>query len=523
MVFNGRKLPVGIQDFEKLRTTDCLYVDKTAYVYRLTRNNSPYFLARPRRFGKSLLLTTLKAYFLGKKELFEDLAIAGLEKEWTEYPVFHLDMNVEAYLNLDSLYSALSINLRQLEDKWGKNEDEKSHSDRFYGLIRRASEQTGRKVVVLIDEYDKPLLGLKDDLMGVDDEIRKVLKGFYGVLKSADAYLRFVLLTGVTKFAKVSIFSDLNHLTDISLYEDYAGICGISETELTNCFEPEINTLATKLGKTYDETLDELRKRYNGYHFAKKTEGIYNPFSLLRTFSARDINDYWFETGTPTFLVRMLKELDFDLKRLENDIQISARSISEYRVGSADPIPLLYQTGYLTIKDYDPVLNEYILGFPNEEVKYGFLYELLPVYLPNVRNTNDFYVGNFIRDLRAGNIESFMIRLKACFAGISYELNNKTEQDYQTVFYLLLTLMGQFVEVEPRSSSGRADAIITTTDAIYVFEFKLTENATAEEALKQIDEKGYLAPYAASHKKLVKIGAEFSTEERGLKRWVISE
>jgi hypothetical protein len=411
-----------------------------------------------------------------------------------------------------------------LETKWGKDDSEDSHSSRFLGLIRRASEKSGREVVVLIDEYDKPLLGPASELDDVDTAIRTVLKGFYGVLKSADAHLRFVFLTGVTKFSQVSVFSDLNHLTDISLNRKYSGICGISESELTNFLVPEITVLADELGKTYVETLDELRKRYNGYHFAKKSEGIYNPYSLLRTFEAGEIRNYWFRTGTPTFLVKMLKDMNFDLKSLEKDIKICIDEISEYRVGGGNIVPLLYQTGYLTIIGFDDAdgLNEYFLGFPNEEVKYGFLRELLPVYMPDVKNFNEFYVKDFIRDLRSGKIESFMTRLKAFFAGISYELNNKTEQDYQTVFYLLFTLMGQFVEVEPRSAKGRADAIITTADTIYIFEFKLTENATAEDAMKQINETGYATPYIASNKKIVKIGAEFSKEERGVNRWVIN-
>jgi hypothetical protein len=313
----------------------------------------------------------------------------------------------------------------------------------------------------------------------------------------------------------------LNHLTDISLYENYAGICGISTSELVQNFEPEIIELALKLGKTYDETLGELKKRYDGYHFAENAEGMYNPYSLLRTFAAGKLRDYWFETGTPTFLVKMLKDIEFDVKSLEKDVEISPNAINNYRVDSANPIPLLYQTGYLTIKDYDGEMNMYILGFPNEEVKYGFLQELIQIYMPQTDTLTEFYAGRFIRDLKSGNIEGFMTRLKAYFAGISYELDNKTEKHYQTVFYLLLKSMGQFVEVEPRSAIGRADAIIVTVDTVYAFEFKLTENATAEDALKQIDEKGYLTPYIASNKKLVKVGVEFSKTERGLKRWII--
>jgi len=517
---NNRKLPVGIQDFEKLRTTGYLYVDKTEYIYRLVSEYVPYFLARPRRFGKSLLLSTLKAYFLGKKELFDGLAIAGLEKEWTAYPVFHLDMNVTGYLNLDSLYTALNFNLKLLEEEWGKDDDEKDPAIRFQTLIRRAYRQTGRKVVVLIDEYDKPLLGTMDDLT-VNDDMRKVLKGFYGVLKSADAYLRFVSLTGVTKFSQVSVFSDLNHLSDISFDNEYAGICGISETELLQYFQPEINTLANELGTSYNRICSDLKQRYDGYHFSKQSEGMYNPFSLLKTFSIKELRDYWFQTGTPTFLVQMLKKMQFDIPSMEKDVKCPARAITEYRVGGSDPVPLLYQSGYLTIKDYNAKSETYILGFPNNEVKYGFLYELLPAFMPKTNVMSEFYAGTFVDDLQDGNVESFMIRLKAFFAGIPYSLNNKTEKHYQTVFYLLFKLMGQFVEVEPQSAVGRADAIVKTDDTVYAFEFKLTGNGTAEDALKQIGEKGYLIPFTAGKRRLVKIGAEFSKKTRGLSRYLI--
>jgi hypothetical protein len=520
-MYNERELPVGIQDFEKLRTSGCLYVDKTQYIYQLTRKPRPYFLGRPRRFGKSLLLSTFKAFFLGKKELFEGLVIAELEKEWIEYPVFHLDMSGETFTNIDLLYAALDTNLRELEAQWGCDERETTPSSRLTGLIRRAYDKTGRSVVVLIDEYDKPLINTLEN-KELNDDIRDVLRGFYGTLKRSDAYLRFVFLTGVTKFSKVSVFSDLNHLTDISLNADYAAICGISETELAN-FEPEINNLSAKLGKTYEETLDELKKRYNGYHFSENMEGIYNPYSLLRTFVEGRLRDYWFETGTPTFLVKILKNIDFDMKSLEKNITIPARAIFEYKYEINNPIPLLYQSGYLTIKNYNAQYDNYTLGFPNEEVKYGFMYELLPVLMPKTDILTEFFVGKFIDDLQAGNIESFMTRLKAFFAGIPYKLNNKTEKHYQTVFYVLLKLMGQFVEVEQESAAGRADAVITTDGAVYVFEFKLTGNATAEDALKQIDDRGYLIPFTAGNKQLVKVGAEFSTKVRGVKRWIVVE
>jgi len=381
MSISSRKMPVGIQDFEKLRTTNYMYVDKTMCVYNLVQEYRPYFLARPRRFGKSLFLSTLKAYFLGKKELFEGLAIAELEKDWIQYPVFYIDLNVESYTNLNLLYVALDTNLRELESQWGCDERETTPASRLAGLIRRAYDKTGRRVVVLIDEYDKPLISTMDD-EELNKDIREVLKGFYGVLKSMDYCLRFAFLTGVTKFAKVSIFSDLNQLIDISLDEQYAGICGISETELLNYFKPEIQTLAEKRELTFDSAFAEMKKRYDGYRFAKKGDDMYNPFSILNVFNSNDFGYYWFKTGTPTFLVKELKDNNFDIRKFDNDIVIAVHLIDDYRAGKTSLVPLLYQTGYLTIKSYDVTLDAYILGFPNEEVKYGFLNELLPAYIP---------------------------------------------------------------------------------------------------------------------------------------------
>ena len=514
-----RELPIGIQDFEKMRTEDFLYVDKTHYIHALTSKSRPYFLGRPRRFGKSLFLSTLKAYFLGKKELFEGLAIAGLEKEWIEYPVFYFDFNVGIYTDTQSFCDSLHTKLSRLEEQWGKYAEEKDIASRFEGLVHRAYEQKGKKVVVLVDEYDKPLLGTMDN-MDVNDEIRTILKSFYGILKSADTYLRFVLLTGVTKFSKVSVFSDLNQLQDISMDNRFSGICGITETELVENFRPEIAALAEKQELTHDETLAELKKQYDGYHFSKESEDIYNPFSLLNTFAKLDFGSYWFETGTPTFLVKMMKDIDLDVKMLENDLPFPARSIVDYQPGAENPVPLLYQSGYLTLKDYDSQLDEYILGYPNGEVKYGFMNNLLPVYVPKKDVLGEFSVGNFIRDLRAGNVDGFMTRLQAFFSGIPYELNNKEEKHYQTVFYLLFKLMGQFVQAEASSAVGRADAVAVVNDTVYVLEFKLTGNTTAEEALKQIDERKYAAQYAAGNQKIVKVGAEFSAEEQTLSRWV---
>ena len=518
-----RKLPIGIQDFEKLRENNCLYVDKTQYVYQLAQTGSPYFLGRPRRFGKSLFLSTLKAYFEGKKELFEGLKIAGLEKEWTQYPVFQLDFNIGLLINAKNVAERLNVKLKELERLWGKRTDTEDLASRFEAVIKNACEQTGQRVVVLIDEYDKPLTNTMNDKTA-NEEIRTLLKSFYGVLKSADTYLRFVFITGVTKFSKVSIFSDLNQLVDISLNEKYAEICGISEPELLQNFQPEIQALAERRKMTYEQAFAELKKRYDGYHFAKESEDIYNPFSVLNTFESLDFAYYWFATGTPTFLAKALKNQNYDIRKFDDDVIIAANAIMDYRVENENLIPLLYQSGYLTIKGYDTILDEYVLGFPNEEVKYGFLNELLPAFVQRPVTTGNFSVTDFLRKLMSNDTDGFMTSLKAFFADIPYdaiEQKNRNEQYYQHVFYLLFTLMGQFVQTEVKNNKGRADAVVKTAGNIYVFEFKMDDNATAEDALAQINSNDYAIPYSADHRNIVKIGVEFSQTERGVKRWLI--
>jgi hypothetical protein len=520
MTTTNRELPIGIQDFEKLRRGGNVYVDKTAYVYKLTRGGKPYFLGRPRRFGKSLFLSTLKAYFLGKKELFEGLAIAELEKEWTEYPVIYIDLNKNAYTSVGKLEAVLDSVLSFYEQKWGKDDKQTDPALRFDNLIRRASEESKQRVVVLIDEYDKPLVNTLEN-QTLNDDLRDLLKGFYGVLKSSDAYLRFVMLTGVTKFSKVSIFSDLNQLVDISMDKQYAGICGISEEELLGNFEPELQALTVERKMTYEEVLAEMKRRYDGYHFCENTVGMYNPFSVLKTFFSLKFVNYWFQSGTPTFLAKMVRNAGLDIRDFEGDIPISADSNSDYRVELNDPTPRLYQTGYITIKGYNSMFNEYLLGFPNEEVKYGFLNVLLPIYVAQWADS-DFSIPKFTKDLWAGNVDGFMTRLRAFFAGIPNELENKTEKHYQTIFHLLFTMMGQYVQSEVHTAVGNADAVVKTSDTVFVFEFKLDENATVEAALKQIDDKSYAIPYTAGDRKILKIGVEFNTKERTVGRWVVN-
>ena len=520
-----RKLPSGIQDFEKLRRAGYIYVDKTKYLYELVKEEKPFFLSRPRRFGKSLFISALKAFFLGKRELFDGLAIADLEHDWIEYPVIYIDFNRGSSDSLQAVKNVLNAMLEKNENEWGIVEKSDDLSVRFSNLIETANEKSGKKVVVLVDEYDKALVNTIDKSL-VNEELLAFFKGFYGVLKGMDYCLRYVFLTGVTKFARVSIFSDLNQLIDISLDEQYAEICGISETELLHYFKPEIEILAQKRKLDYDSTFAELKKRYDGYRFAKESDYMYNPFSLLNTFEKKDFGYYWFKTGTPTFLTKGLLNNEFEIEKLNDDVTIAVSEIDEYRADDTSLVPLLYQSGYLTIKSYDIEEDEFILGFPNEEVKYGFLKELLPAFVPQLRLKEAFSTSRFTKNLNKGNIEEFMTQLIAFFASIPYDAIKKKHQDekyFQHIFYLLFTLMGQSVKSEVKSAKGRADAVVKTANSIYVFEFKMDKKGTAEDALKQIDDKGYLIPYTADERRLVKIGVEFSIEEKGIKRWVMNE
>ena len=513
----ARKLPIGIQNFEKIRKDGYIYVDKSALVYQLVSTNSPYFLSRPRRFGKSLLMSTIEAYFLGKKELFSGLAMESLEKDWKKYPVLHLDLNAENYNSVESLERILNEYLCFWEDKYGASAAETSLSLRFKGIIRRAHEQTGLQTVVLIDEYDKPLLqtiGNKE----LQNFYKNILKAFYGVLKSVDAHLRFVFLTGVTKFGQVSVFSDLNQLKDISMDARYATICGITDEELRGNFQPELEMLAANEGLGYEEVCQKMKRMYDGYHFRHNMEGVYNPFSVLNALDSVEFGSYWFSTGTPTFLVELLKKTDYDLRNLEG-VELPVNQFADYRADADYPLPVIYQSGYLTIKGYDKEFQSYTLGFPNDEVKYGFLNFLVPYYTGVPSNENLFNIKRFVRELETGDADAFLTRLRAFFAGIPYELNDKTERHYQAVFYLVFKLLGQFIEVEEHSAKGRADAVIKTKDFIYVFEFKL--DGSADDALKQIDEKGYLLPYDMDHRQQIKIGVSFDSAERNLGEWKI--
>ena len=511
--------PIGIQNFEKLRSDGYVYVDKTALVYKLAKSGSYYFLSRPRRFGKSLLISTLEAYFSGRKDLFGGLAIEKLEHDWTEYNILHLDLNTAKYDCAEALLNVLNDTLSNWESLYGTSPTEVTPELRFKGIIRRAFEKTGQRVVILVDEYDKPMLqsiGNAD----LQDEYRNILKAFYSVLKTQDRYIRFAFLTGVTKFGKVSVFSDLNNLKDISMDNRYIDICGITEAEIHEYFEEPLHELAEKEDISYEEVCDRLKKLYDGYHFEVDTVGIYNPFSLLNTFDSMKFGDYWFETGTPSFLVHLLKNADYDLNNLQSE-QVSADVLNSIDSMSRNPIPVIYQSGYLTIKKYDERFKMYTLGFPNKEVEDGFVKYLLPLYTPIEENRTEFFVANFISEIERGNPDGFMERLQSLFADTDYEITGKMEKYFQNSMYLIFKLLGFYTEVERRTSRGRMDVVMKTKDYIYVFELKL--DGTADEALKQIVDKGYAAPFKTDARTLYKIGVNFSSEIRGIEDWKIVE
>jgi hypothetical protein len=510
-------MPIGVQDFEKLRKGDYLYVDKTAFIYQLVSTGCYYFLSRPRRFGKSMLLSTLHAYFSGKKKLFEGLAIEKLEKDWIEYPVLHLDLNVSEYRTEEDLRNKLSAHLNEWEQLYGKVDYEKSLGARFEGVIRRAYEKTGKRVVILVDEYDKPVLQTieNDELQ---ETYRSILKGFYGALKSMDRCIKFAFLTGVTKFGKVSVFSDLNNLYDISLDGLYAPICGITGEELDTVFVPYIQRLATAMNRTYDEVREVLRLNYDGYHFCENSVGIYNPFSILCSFQSNKIKNYWFETGTPSYLVYLLKKHNYNLEFMST-VECDADVLNSVDSQSTNPVPVIYQSGYLTIKDYDPEFGLYTLGFPNREVEDGFLKYLLPNYASIDKTQTAFFITNFVKEIRAGKVDDFLKRLSSLFADTPYELVKDLENHYQNVLFIVSKLMGFYVKAEYHTSEGRIDLVLQTNDYTYVMEFKL--DGTAEEALAQINDKSYALPFAADNRKLIKVGVNFSSQTRNIDRWLI--
>lgn len=532
----ARRLSIGVQDFEKLRREECLYVDKTAFVFELVHTVTPYFLSRPRRFGKSLFLSTLKAYWEGKKELFEGLDIIRLEEEaeeashkresdpekqyqaWQPYPVFYFDFNKDDFSRESALETVLDIHLKAWERQYGVTQPEESLSARFQRLLERAVEQTGKRAVVLVDEYDKPLLETMANAE-LEEHNKAAFKGFFSTLKSYDGYLKFVFLTGVTKFSKVSIFSDLNQLSDLSLDSRYAAICGLTEAEIRDNFKPEIEAMAAKHKIDAEGCMIKLAQMYDGYHFREDTPGVYNPFSVLNALDKKQFDAFWFSTGTPTFLLKKLKEAEFDPKKFtDGSIYADEATLSDYRTENPDPVPLLFQSGYLTIKKYDAKYGSYELGYPNNEVKYGFLKSLAPMFLQDEKAEHPLDIRMFGRDIESGNTDGLRDRFTTLFARIPNPPEERVlENNFQNVVYIVFMLLGQFIHTEVHNARGRADAVVETDDYVYIFEFK--RDATADEALQQIEEKGYALPYKADKRMLIKVGAAFDSKKRELSDW----
>ena len=529
-----RNMPIGIQSFEAMRTGSYVYVDKTQFIPQLEVLGRAYFLTRPRRFGKSLFISTLEAYFEGKKELFKGLTIEKCKEEngqdWQIYPVLKLDLNAKEYTEKEQLKTILNDHI----EKWCKDYciqlDSTDPDSAFKKIIQSLYNKFNKKVVILVDEYDKPLLATLENEQ-LHDQYRATLKAFYSVIKSSNDYIHLSFLTGITKFSKVSIFSDLNNLDDISFDEEYSSVCGITEEELRGNFFPEIEALSVKEGRTCEEMLCILRQKYDGYRFSEKEERIYNPFSLCIAFDKKRLGDYWFESGTPTFMVKLLEQRSFNISDLEGNIKMRGKDLDDYRIDYKNIVSLLFQSGYLTIKDYDKDFGRYTLGFPNDEVKYAFLERLMDVYTSARTNLsgefmNEFVIDEFVYSIKKNDINRVLTLIKALLASIPYDSFPEDklflrEHNYQTAIYLIFRLMGQYVRTEVHSSKGRSDAEVETSDAIYIFEFKV--GGVPEDAISQIKEAGYADKYGSSSKRVFLIGAIIGEKERTLDDWEIEK
>ena len=515
-----RKYPVGMQTFAEIREKKYVYVDKTKYIVEFLKQGSKYvFLSRPRRFGKSLFVSTLHAYYEGRRDLFEGLALGDYEKNWVKHPVLHFDMSTAKHMDVKGLLSELDLKLTEYERIYGRDEKAVNSNQRLQSLVKRAYEQTGQKVVLLIDEYDAPLLDVVHEKENLKP-LRQTMQNFYSPIKYLDPWLEFTFITGITKFSQLSIFSEINNLDNISMFNQYSAICGISQTELLTEMRPDVEMLAKALGKSFDETVEDLKNFYDGYHFSKKSEDVYNPFSLVKALRNQDISAYWFSSGTPSYLIKTLQKyhvgiLDIEKKRASvDDFDVSPEQMTS-------AIPLLYQSGYLTIKKYNPILQSFQLDYPNKEVRLGMVKSLAPNYLSPIQESNNGFVFDFLEQLYDGTMDGALQKMQAYLASISNRLSNKNEKDFQTVFYLIFNLLGGYIRVEEDSAIGRADAVLHMPDIIYVMELKYDK--TADEALQLIDDKGYLIPYSADGKRLVKVGINYDSDKRTIGEWKIVE
>ena len=526
------KYPIGIQSFEQIRTDGYVYIDKTDLIYSLVSEGKIYFLSRPRRFGKSLLISTLENYFLGKKELFKGLAIDNLEKDWKTYPVFHIDFNGSNFTQPGELDKVLESFVETQEAEYGKDPFPSSLGSRFAYVLKQAHKKTGLRAVVLIDEYDKPILDVLDSSLSInicgekrslEDWNREVLKGFYSVFKAADPDLQFVFLTGVTKFSQVSVFSGFNQPDDISMSPQYETLCGITEEEMIKTFAEPIASMANYWKCSFDEMVEMLKKRYDGYHFSDVMTGVFNPFSLLNVFKNLRMQDYWFKTGTPTYLVRLLKHSNENLNELTGKYYFMDQ-FADYKADVERPLPMIYQSGYLTIKDCDRDMGSFLLDFPNDEVKRGFVTLVANNYLQSKEDVDSWLLVS-VKSLKNGDLEQFHLQLTSFLASIPYSMRRKNDEPereryFHYTFYLLLRLASVFITyTEKEQSQGRVDCILETDKYVYIFEFKL--DGTADEALRQIEGKGYSKPYLSDSRQVFKIGANFSSETGTIEDWKV--
>ena len=514
----GKIYAIGEQSFPSLRDAGALYVDKTIYIYKLVSSKSKYyFLARPRRFGKSLFLSTLKSFFEGKRGLFKELYIDFTDWKWEKYPVLRLDLNKERYAQVNKLEDVLDKVFTQWEKKYSVDTIYTNYTQRFEAIIEAAHRITGKQVVILVDEYDKPLVS---NLNNEDNfrHYRAKLAALYSNFKSCADHIRFVFLTGVSRFSKLSVFSDINNLRDISFENEYADICGISEKELKDNFSQGIAELSEKNGWDYDETIKRLKENYDGYRFAENGSDMYNPWSVLNAMEDEKIANYWNRTGLPTLIVESLKRIDTDLEQFLNT-ECTLNELMGLDLQSPRPVALLYQTGYLTIKSYDPFLEEYTLGVPNKEVKEGLFSMLLPEYVKVTNQDSHVYINRFIKDLLYGRPEQFMERLRSFFAAIPYDMEMENERNFHNALYVFMTLLGMKVHAELKISSGRIDILCETDRYIYVIELKY--DGSAHKALDQIEHKGYTIPFETDSRKVICIGASYSSKERRITDWLI--
>lgn len=504
--------PIGMQTFSEIREEDFLYVDKTEYIYRMTHTSGKYFfLSRPRRFGKSLLVSTFESYFEGKKELFKGLAIEKLEKEWTKYPVLHFSLAGGKHMEKDQLVRYLLYILEKNEKKFGVIKDSPDPNVRMLNLIETVYEQTGQKVVVLIDEYDAPLLDVVHEDTSLDI-LREVMRNFYSPLKDSDRMLRFVFLTGITKFSQLSIFSELNNITNVSMHQEYAGICGITKEELLDKFDEDIDVLAGRLGLTHEQALSKLKENYDGYHFTWPSSDIFNPYSLLNCLAAGQMDSYWFGSGTPTYLLNMMRKYDFTPIDLGEQMDASKDDFDAATETMTTIMPLLYQSGYITIKNYDPETELYTLALPNKEVRIGLYRSMLPHYLVAKSAMCNTTVAKMSALINKGNMDGALQLLKTFWETVPYCDNTDYEGHYQQTMYIIFALLTNFrILVKQHTFRGRTDITMETKDTIYVMELKF--NKSAQEALDQINNKHYADAFALKGKNVEKIGMNFMIDE----------